>query len=185
MNVYPAEKISIIGHSLGGYIAIDFALTNREKVNNLVLFDSSGLLKDPTPLLSEYLNAVKTTDSELRYKRITKVLGNLYAHPSRLLPIVVDIFVYFIEKPGAIDAFESAFVNSTSTSIDLNQIKKLKDLRCLILWGEKDNLIPVSFAEQFKIILASAEIEIIKDAGHAPFVEKPAIVYQRLLDFLK
>jgi pimeloyl-ACP methyl ester carboxylesterase len=184
MNVGPAEKISIIGHSLGGYIAIDFALSNREKVERLVLFDSSGLLKNPTPLLTEYLNAVKTVDSDLRYKRITKVLGNLYAHPSRLLPIVVDIFVYFIEKPGAIDAFESAFVNSTSTSIDLNQINKLKDLRCLILWGEKDNLIPVSFAEQFKTIMASAEIEIIKDAGHAPFVEKPAIVYQRLLDFL-
>ena len=184
-NIGPEEKISIIGHSLGGYIAIDFSITNKEKVDKLVLFDSSGLLKNPTPLLSEYLNAVKTTDPNLRHKRITKVLGNLYADPSRLLPIVVDFFIYFIEKKGAVDAFESAFAYSTSNSIDLEQMHKLNDLRCLILWGEKDKLIPVSFAEQFKKLLVSAEIQIIKDAGHAPFVEKPAIVYQKLIDFLK
>jgi pimeloyl-ACP methyl ester carboxylesterase len=185
MNIGPKEKISIIGHSLGGFIALDFALTNRDKVNKLVLFDSSGLLKKPTPLLSDYINAVKTADLILRRNRITKVLGNLYADPSRLLPIIVDIFIYFMEKPGALDAFESAFVNSTSKSIDLNQIRKLENFPCLIFWGEKDNLIPVSFAEQFKRLLPAIEIEIIKDAGHAPFVEKPAIVYQRLLDFLK
>lgn len=185
INFEAEEKISIIGHSLGGYIAIDFALANREKVDKLILFDSSGLLNNPTPLLSEYLNAVKTFDSNLRRKRITNVLGSLYADPSRLLPIIVDFFIYFIDKKGALDAFESAFEYSTSNSIDLKQIEKLKDLCCLILWGEKDKLIPASFAEQFKKLLPLAEIEIIKDAGHAPFVEKPAIVYQRLIDFLK
>lgn len=154
-------------------------------MDKLVLFDTSGLLKNPTPLLSDYLNAVKTTDPVLRRDRITKVLGNLYSHPSRLLPIIVDFFIYFIEKPGALEAFESAFINSTSTNIDSKKIKKIENLRCLIIWGEKDKLIPVSFVEQFKLLLSTAEIEIIKDAGHAPFVEKPAIVYQRLIDFLQ
>lgn len=185
MGFGPREKISIIGHSLGGYIAIDFATTNRERVDKLVLFDSSGLLKNPTPLLSDYLNAVKTTDPVLRRDRITKVLGSLYSDPSRLLPIIVEFFIYFIEKPGALEAFESAFVNSTSMSIDSKKIIKIENLRCLIIWGEKDKLIPVSFVEQFKLLLSTAEIEIIKDAGHAPFVEKPAIVYQRLIDFLQ
>ena len=185
MGFGPKEKISIIGHSLGGYVAIDFAIKNRERVDKLILFDSSGLLKKPTPLLSDYIHAVKTTDSILRRDRITKVLGKLYSDPSRLLPVIVDFFIYYIEKPGAIDAFESAYVNSTSTSIDSNQIRKLENLRCLIIWGERDKLIPVSFAEQFNQLLSIAEIEVIKDAGHAPFVEKPAIVYQRILDFLK
>ncbi|WP_148686164.1 alpha/beta fold hydrolase [Candidatus Nitrosocosmicus hydrocola] len=184
MKIGLKEKISIIGHSLGGYIAIDFAIANRKKVDKLVLFDSSGLLKKPTPLLLDYINAVKTADSILRRDRITQVLANLYADPSRLLPIIVDIFIYFMEKPGALDAFESAFKNSTSKSIDSNQIRKIENLCCLIFWGERDKLIPISFAEQFKRLLPTVEIEIIKDAGHAPFVEKPAIVYQRLLDFL-
>lgn len=179
------EKISIIGHSLGGYIAIDFAISNRERVDKLILFDSSGLLKSPTPLLLDYMNAVKVTDPILRRERINRVLGNLYSDPTRLLPIIVDFFLYFIEKPGALEAFESAFMNSTSSRIDSNQIKKIENIRCLILWGEKDKLIPVSFAEQFKQLLSAAKIEIIKDAGHAPFVEKPAIVYQSLMDFLK
>ncbi|VFJ13133.1 alpha/beta fold hydrolase [Candidatus Nitrosocosmicus franklandus] len=185
ISISAGEKISIIGHSLGGYIALDFALRNKEKIDKLILFDSSGLLSSPTPLLVEYHNAVKTADANLRRKKITKVLGDLYAHPSRLLPIVVDLFIYFIEKKGAVEAFESAYAYSTSNIIDVKQMHKLSDLRCLILWGEKDKLIPISYAEQFKKHLASAELEIIKDAGHAPFVEKPAIVYQILIDFLK
>ena len=108
----------------------------------------------------------------------------LVADRIRLLPIIVDIFVSTINMPGAKHAFESAFENSTSTTLDLNTINVIKEIPCLIIWGEKDKLIPVTFAEKFKEIFDNARILIIKDAGHSPFIEKPAIVYQILLDFL-
>src|SRR5690606_38697101 len=40
ISISAGEKISIIGHSLGGYIALDFALRNKEKIDKLILFDS-------------------------------------------------------------------------------------------------------------------------------------------------
>jgi hypothetical protein len=43
----------------------------------------------------------------------------MYASPSRLLPLVIDLFNYVIEKPGARHAFKSAFYNSTTTKIFL------------------------------------------------------------------
>jgi pimeloyl-ACP methyl ester carboxylesterase len=49
------EKITIVGHSLGGYIAAEVAIRNKERIENLVLIDSSGTLRQPTPLLSQYL----------------------------------------------------------------------------------------------------------------------------------
>lgn len=185
IGIDPQEKICIIGHSLGGYIALDFTIKNTERIDKMVLFNSSGLLGKPTPLLWEYLDAVKTKDKELRRNKITKVLGQLLADPSRLLPVIVDIFISVIETPGAKDAFESAFNNSTSTTIDSDQIKKLRNVESLIIWGEKDKLIPVTFMDEFKKLFTTAQTIVIKDAGHSPFIEKPAIIHQKLWDFLQ
>jgi 2-hydroxy-6-oxonona-2,4-dienedioate hydrolase len=178
------KKITIIAHSLGGYIALEYAISNKGRINKLILFNSSGLLGKPTPLLSEYLDAVLTTDPVLRHNKLKNVFENLLADRIRLLPIIVDIFISTINMPGAKHAFESAFENSTTTTLDFNMIKEVKEIPCLIVWGEKDKLIPVTFAEKFKALFDNATILVIKDAGHSPFIEKPAIVYQVLLDFL-
>ena len=184
MRVECTEKLNVIGHSLGGYIALEYSIRNKTRINKLILFNSSGLLGKPTPLLCDYLNAVQTIDPVLRYNNLKNVFEKLLADRIRLLPIVVDIFVSIIDMPGAKHAFESAFKNSTSTTLDLNTIDTIKEIPCLIIWGEKDRLIPITFAEKFREILENATILIMKDAGHSPFIEKPAIVYQTLLDFL-
>ena len=48
-------KTSIVGHSLGGYIAVEIAIKNKHLIEKLVLIDSSGMLEEPTPLLEKYL----------------------------------------------------------------------------------------------------------------------------------
>lgn len=177
-------KVILIGHSLGGYISLDFAIKNCDMVKKMVLFDSSGLLKKPTPLLNDYMAAVNTADPQLMKEKLVKVFELLLANPTRLLPVVVDIFVSVIHTTGAKESFESAFRNSTSRSFDLSQAAKLGEIPTLVVWGESDKLIPPSFLDEFRKILPNSQTIIIKDAGHSPFVEKPAIVYQKLLDFL-
>ena len=51
------DKITIIGHSLGGYIALDYAMENKEQIDKLVLIDPSGMLDKPTDLLERYKQA--------------------------------------------------------------------------------------------------------------------------------
>ena len=68
------EKISIIGHSLGGYIAMEYALENKEQIEKLVLIDSSGLLEFPTPLLKQYLDAAMERNPILRHGKVKKHL---------------------------------------------------------------------------------------------------------------
>jgi pimeloyl-ACP methyl ester carboxylesterase len=184
IGINDSDKVTIIGHSLGGYIAAEYAIENKEQIEKLVLIDSSGMLNRPTSLLEQYLDAAMETDPTLRYGKIKKVFEDLMAEPFRLLPIIIDIFISVIEKPGAKHAFESAFRNSTTTTINIEGLEKIKDLKCLIMWGEKDNLIPLDHINKFKQILTDAEIIVISDAGHSPFVEKTAIVYQKLLTFL-
>ena len=180
------EKISIVGPSLGGYIAAQFAIENTKMIEKLVLIDSSGLLEKPTLLLEQYLDAAMEIEPVLRYKKLKRVLGAIYADPSLMPPVVVDKFVETIIKEGARDAFERAYENSTRTQIELQGFRQIQDVPCLIIWGEKDNLIPIEYYEKFKEKLpeSKAKYEIIKGTGHAPFVERTALVYEKLRIFL-
>jgi pimeloyl-ACP methyl ester carboxylesterase len=178
------KKISIVGHSLGGFIAAQVAIENKDMIEKLVLIDSSGLLEAPTQLLKDFRVAATDINPITRHERVKRVLEDLYASPSRLLPVVVDLFGYTIEKPGAKHAFEIAFDNSTTTQIDPEGFKQIEDIPCLVIWGEKDNLIPIEYYYKFKQRLPKANYATIVDAGHAPFVEKPALVYEKLRTFL-
>jgi pimeloyl-ACP methyl ester carboxylesterase len=179
------EKLTaIIGHSLGGYIALQVAIDNKDLVEKLVLIDSSGLLEKPTPLLWQYLDAAMEPDPILRYKKVQRAFEELLADRSRLLPIVVDTFIGTIGQQGAKHAFVSAFDNSTNTQIEPGDLEKIENIPCLILWGEKDNLIPIKYLHMFRKTLKNAEYETIVDSGHAPFVEKTATVYESIRTFL-
>ncbi len=94
------------------------------------------------------------------------------------------MFSYTIEKPGAKHAFEVAFDNSTTTQIDSKGFKQIEDIPCLVIWGENDNLIPIEYYYKFKQRLPKANCATIADAGHSPFVEKTALVYEKLRTFL-
>ena len=174
------RKITLVGHSLGGYIAVDFAIRNKGLIEKLVLLDSSGFLKGPTPLLEQYLNAAKYPS----YDSVRNVFEQMVAQPWKVLPIIINIFITRINSPGAKYPFESAYRNSTTTQIDLSRLKSIEDIPTLIIWGKSDNLIPIEYSEPFKQVFKNYRVEMIEDAGHAPFVEKPAIICEILHSFL-
>ena len=174
------RKITLVGHSLGGYIAVDFAIRNKGLIEKLVLLDSSGFLKGPTPLLEQYLNAAKYPS----YDSVRNVFEQMVAQPWKVLPIIINIFITRINSPGAKYPFESAYQNSTTTQIDLSRLKSIEDIPTLIIWGKSDNLIPIEYSEPFKQVFKNYRVEMIEDAGHAPFVEKPAIICEILHSFL-
>ena len=174
------RKITLVGHSLGGYIAVDFAIRNKGLIEKLVLLDSSGFLKGPTPLLEQYLNAAKYPS----YDSVRNVFEQMVAQPWKVLPVIINIFITRINSPGAKYPFESAYQNSTATQIDLSRLKSIEDIPTLIIWGKSDNLIPIEYSEPFKQVFKNYRVEMIEDAGHAPFVEKPAIICEILHSFL-
>jgi pimeloyl-ACP methyl ester carboxylesterase len=182
IGVTKEEKITIVGHSLGGYIAAEFAIRNKNRIESLVLIDSSGTLKQATPLLSQYLNVAM--DPEPNRDRVREVFSQMYANPAFLGDIVVDAFVGLMRDQGAKMAFKTAFYDSTSRPIGLKRLETIGDIPCLLIWGDQDNVIPKKNSEDFKKALVKAKYDIVENAGHAPFVEKTSIVYEKLRSFL-
>jgi pimeloyl-ACP methyl ester carboxylesterase len=180
------KKISIIGHSLGGYIALQIAIENKDMIEKLVLFDSSGLLEGPTPLLEEYRDAAMETVEELRIKKLEEAIGKMYSDCDYMPPVVVKTFNEIIKQKGARYAFEKAFHNSTTTKIDAQGFMQIQDIPCLIIWGAKDKVIPIDYFEKFKEEdkLPKAMYEKMENVGHAPFVERTALVYEKIRTFL-
>ncbi|MGD8917547.1 MAG: alpha/beta hydrolase, partial [Nitrosopumilaceae archaeon] len=157
------EKISLIGHSLGGYIASEVAIQNQNYIQKLVLIYSSGMLETPTPALEEYFEAAMNPTQD----NVRKAFEKMVADPKRIPKQLVDGFIRRMNLPNAKYAFESTFVKSVTTQIGLNRLKKINPVPTLILWGVHDKVIPIEHSKFFKESIDDSRLEIIADAGHA------------------
>jgi pimeloyl-ACP methyl ester carboxylesterase len=174
-------KASIVGHSLGGYIAAHLATEHSDLVDKLVLVDTSGMLDGPTPLLQQYLDVAMNPSRQA----VRAVFEQLVANPVRIPDVLVDGFIYRISQQGARHAFRSAFDNSVYTQIGIEKLKRIGEnkIPTMIIWGMQDNLIPIKYLQTFQEAITGSQTVMVEDAGHAPFAEKPAIVSEILRQF--
>lgn len=178
-----ARTTTLVGHSLGGYIASRIAATdNSNFLNKLVLVDSSGNLEKPTPLLDEYLGAAMNPSKE----NVRKVFEQMVANPLLVTDVLVHGFIDRINRPGSKYAFESSLRNSANTQIGIKNLNRIseKGIPTLILWGMHDKVIPTQHSQIFKEAIKGSTVTMIPNTGHAPFTEKPALVCEYLHDFL-
>jgi pimeloyl-ACP methyl ester carboxylesterase len=174
-------------------ISLQLAIENKDQIRKLVLIDYSGKLDGPTPLLNEYYDAAMGYSngysierySPLKYQMLKDVFEKMYHLSSLLHPLVLASFMDTIEEPFGRHAFKSAFDDSTGNRLHREDLEKIKDIPCLILWGDSDKLIPLDkYSLEFLDELSNVKLEIIQDSGHAPFAEKPVLVYERIRAFI-
>jgi 2-hydroxy-6-oxonona-2,4-dienedioate hydrolase len=175
--------ITLVGHSLGGYIASRIAAAyNSNFLDKLVLVDSSGNLEKPTPLLDQYLDAAMNPSKE----KVRKVFEQMVANPLLISDVLVQGFIDRINKPNSKYAFESSLRNSANTQIGIKNLNKIgeKGIPTLIIWGMYDKVIPTHHSQIFREAIKGSAVNIIPSTGHAPFTEKPALVCEHLHKFL-
>ena len=180
---YKFNKLTLIGHSLGGYIALKIAAADQGNLlDKLVLIDSSGNLRGPTLLLEQYLDAARNPSKE----KVRKVFEQMVANPLLISDALVQGFIDRINNPNSKHAFESALRHSVNTQIGSENLNKIgqKGIPTLIVWGLYDQVIPASHSEIFKNAIKDSTVIVIPRAGHAPFTEKPALVCEYLHKFL-
>jgi pimeloyl-ACP methyl ester carboxylesterase len=173
------KNMTLIGASLGGHIAAEMAVTRKEMVDKLVLVTPAGIMKEPTPVLNYYIAAAMYPTFDNAKKAFEQMAGN---------PKAVDVtyardFVNRMQLPNAKYAYMSSIIGSKSAPNLVDRLKNIKS-PTMIVWGEKDRLIPLKYAGRFKREIRNSRLEIIKGSGHTPYFEKPEIFSKKVIEFL-
>ena len=181
LDVLSVSSVHVVGHSMGGAIAMQLASDSPETVKSLGLICSAGLGPD---INSDYLRGFVEAQSQQELKL---VLQQLFADESLVnLQLVNDLLNY-----KRIDGVEATLNALSETLISAGEQTFLTDnivasgIPVLVIWGKQDRIIPVSHAQNYSAAGGSCvEVEIFDSAGHMVQMEKAYDVNRSLLNFL-
>lgn len=187
------KKFYMAGSSLGGWIAWEYSYMFKEQVRRLILLDSAGFNdKDSIPLLyklvqNPIIKEFKMFHGFAEYLKTPKsfiefFLKNAYGDSKRLdAPTVTRYHDMFSRKGN-----REAFINIANSNIeDHSENLKQMDTPTLVLWGEKDQWIPLTNAYKFQFSLPNSELIIYEGVGHIPMEEIPEKSVKDTISFLE
>ena len=180
MSELKIERASLVGNSLGGWVAAFYAIKYPSKVERIVLADASGLMPKEIDFNQIYqLN--NSTRDEIRAN-----LKLIFANPAlQNNEALVDQF--FTQRIAAGDGYTIAsLIESIKRREDFldNRLGEIKR-PTLIVWGKQDGLLPVSDGERFNKGIANSRLVVFDNCGHAPQFEKAADFNKTVLEFLQ
>ena len=185
------DRISLVGHSLGGGIAMQFAYQFPERVERLALVNSGGLGRE----VSFFLRAATLPGAELVLPLLTaswvRRAGTrahaLLGRTGRDLPAgLLECLAGFasLADPGTREAFVHtcrAVLDHRGQRIDArDRLYLARDLPIFVVWGRKDAIIPVEHGEALVEHVPGTTLEVFEQSGHFPHLTEP----QRLGDVL-
>ncbi|WP_421840714.1 alpha/beta fold hydrolase [Mycobacterium sp.] len=187
LSVLDIDRVTIVGHSLGGGVAMQFAYQFPHLVDRLILVAAGGVTKDVNvvfrlaslPMGSEALALLRLPlvlpTVQLAGRVVGRALGT--SGLGRDLPNVLRILDDLPEPTAS-----SAFTRTLRAVVDWRgQIVTMLD-RCYltdaipvqIIWGSRDVVVPVQHASMAHAAMPGSRLEIFEESGHFPFHDDPA-----------
>ena len=177
------DAAMVVGNSMGGFIGAELAIRFPRRVERLVLVAAAGisvqkLRNDPGMALLHRLDFLvaahggwlaSKSDAWARRRKLRRQLFAIVAaHPGLLPAPLVAESLKGSGKPGFIPAVEAL----TTYPIE----DRLTEIACptLIVWGDKDKLVPVKDADVFESLIPDARKVVYRDTGHVAMLERPA-----------
>jgi pimeloyl-ACP methyl ester carboxylesterase len=186
------DRVTLVGHSLGGGIAMQFAYQFPERVERLALVNAGGL----GPHVSPFLRAATLPGSELVLPVITgswvrKVGRGLDRLVGSTLPAGLREALVGFGSLGD-PATREAFIHTARSVIDVrgqrvdgrDRLYLATDLPLLVVWGEKDAIIPVEHAHGVSAAVPTARLEVFAASGHFPHLTEPGRLARLLADWI-
>ena len=173
------EKVNLVGTSLGGWIALEFAMRYPEKVNKLVIVDSAGLYVEGAPIadLFAYLN------------KPVKVREMVFNDPESF---IAQVSVPNIPSPEQAVLSYRAFTAAARIGWDTyftnpKMPERLWRIKAptLIIWGENDKLVPLAHAKVYNEKIKNSRLVVIPNCGHLPNFERTEQFVAAIAEFIK
>ena len=190
------ERVTLVGHSLGGGIAMQLCYLFPERVERLVLVASGGLGRSVSPLLRAatvpgagwVLPVIASSWVRGQGEAAGRALGFVGWHAS---PDVTEIWRGF--KSLADADTRRAFLATTRSVIDpggqtVNARDNLNldiDIPTLVVWGTRDRMIPAWHATLAEKVFPGCRVELFEGAGHFPHLDEPERFAELVSDFMK
>jgi pimeloyl-ACP methyl ester carboxylesterase len=178
------ERVTLVGHSLGGGIAMQFFYLFPERVDRLVLVASGGLGREVSVLLrsatlpgaAQVLSVLASVPVLSRVEALGRGASKVGWRPGADVGAMWTGF-------SSLGDFESrrAFLATTRAVIDIggqsisahDHLEGAPPIPTLIVWGSKDRMIPASHALSVESALPDCRVEIFEGAGHFPHLDDP------------
>ncbi len=191
-------KVHLLGHSWGGWLAIDYALTYPENLKTLILEDT---VADMPHLASELERLRAALGPETVAMMQKHEAAGTYDHPEYQAAVTILNYRHVCRLPEwpapikrSLDDWNMSPYMTMQGPNEFLYIGNLKDwnrvpdlprikVPVLITVGAHDELTPAC-ALRMKLALPDAEIKVFPNSSHMPFYEEPAAYYPALLDFL-
>jgi pimeloyl-ACP methyl ester carboxylesterase len=197
LSILDIEQTTVVGHSLGGGIALQFAYQFPERCQRLALVGSGGL----GPELSAGLRAATLPGAELVLTALTGVTGPLRAG-MQVLERVGQVASWkrvrdLAEAGDALLALKDvearrAFLRTLRGVVDargqavtaVDRLYLANAIPVLVIWGSRDPIVPAAHAETVRALVPTARVEVFEGAGHWPHLDDPDRFCDVLLDFM-
>jgi pimeloyl-ACP methyl ester carboxylesterase len=189
------DRVTVVGHSLGGGVAMIFAYQFPERLERMALVSSGGLGREVSPLLRAatlpgadlvlpLLCAEPIRDAA---GAVARTLGRVGLRPNSDLEEMARGFASLADLEA-----RQAFIHTVRSIIDLTgQRVSARDrlylgagVPTLLVWGERDPMIPADHGRAAHELIPTSRLEIFTDAGHFPHRHDPVRFADVLLDFV-
>ncbi|MEM6852570.1 MAG: alpha/beta fold hydrolase, partial [Pseudomonadota bacterium] len=168
------SRATLIGNSIGGRIAWRFAARHPKRTDRLVLispdgFASQGFAYGVAPDISPMASAMRAV---LPRAFVRANLAPSYGDPNAMTEAALDRYYDLLRAPGG----RGALIERMRQTVLVDPRPLLAQITAptLLIWGEKDRLIPVSNAQDYLAALPEADLAIFPALGHVPQEEAPA-----------
>lgn len=182
MTTLGVERFTVVGHSMGGYVALALTERHANRLEGVVLLSST-----PNPDTEEKrenrrreIALVKSGKKEL-LARVAPAAGFAESNRKRLKDYIDDLAeqVHVTEDEGIV-----ALLNGMIERKDQNQMLQTSAVRQLFILGRKDGYIVPEVAEQMVANHPQAEVVWLDESGHMGFIEEPERTAEALLNFI-
>jgi pimeloyl-ACP methyl ester carboxylesterase len=166
------DRVHLVGTSFGGWIATELAVRNQARLATLTLVGAVGITADGKPV--DDLFRLSTEENLRRF----------YADPARAARRLADMAGIDM----AVAARNRATVQRLAYRPRYHNPGLAKWLHritvpTLLIWGDKDGLVPVHFGEAYRALIPGSRLVVLDNAGHAPFDEQKDAFLAAFRDF--
>lgn len=173
LDHYKLDRVHLAGHSIGGRIALEFAISHPNRVKKLLLFAPQGA----------YVAGAKVPNYFLGY---TPYKAELIWHDRKLVRDMIERKMSDEEviRHENNELALCRLIWERNYNPKFPTLLKYVAAPTCIVWGKEDRLYPAAHGEFFNKHIPNAWLHVIEDAGHVPFIEKEGECVEIITDFL-